>query len=212
MGIFVLVIRLGQTSLMALCTKQTVQAGFANLITLVAIAVQREAHAYRRNSDNIVALLSQWLIIVWVSILQLFLSGAFESIPDVLVGLVPVLATIALVGWAFRTVVNETHTKLVQNDNTATVAGKDAPQRKKMIVRSQNGDDRIMTAEQAKSLYEPAPTHQRAIDLVLAEQGFQAYRPTTHVWAHQITTEDIITRFPKGRFISSAGAPVSVSS
>ena len=51
MGIFVLVTRVCQTSLMVLCEKQSVQAGFASVITLIAIIVQREAQPYRRSSE-----------------------------------------------------------------------------------------------------------------------------------------------------------------
>ena len=51
MGIFVLVSRLCQTSMMVLCQRQMVQASFATIITLVAIIVQRELWPYRRDSE-----------------------------------------------------------------------------------------------------------------------------------------------------------------
>ena len=57
MGIFVLVSRLCQTSLMVLYTVQSVQANFATIITLVAIIVQRELWPYRRDSEWVLAVL-----------------------------------------------------------------------------------------------------------------------------------------------------------
>ena len=51
MGIVVLLTRLCQTSLMVLCTSQVVQAGFASVVTLAVIIVQRETKPYRHSLE-----------------------------------------------------------------------------------------------------------------------------------------------------------------
>ena len=140
--------------------------------------------------------------------LQLFVSGFFQTWPTVLVGLVPVLLTAALVGWTFYKVVEETRLKFLQNSDTAA---KDSPQQMGMVLQSPNGVSRVLAIEEFNALYEP--THEQQMkDPLLANQGFRPYRSTSQVWAHRLTADDVLTRFPKGRFISSSGAPVSVRS
>ena len=60
MGIFQLVVRLLQTSLMTVVKKPIIQSSFVSVITLVAICVQRELSPYRRASDNLVGLMTRW--------------------------------------------------------------------------------------------------------------------------------------------------------
>ena len=147
---------------------------------------------------------------LWASGLQLFIAGAFRMIPSVLIGIVPVLATTALFAWTFLVVMNEARTSLlIQNDNSAASAAVEDAQRTEMIVRSKNGDECTMTIKELNSFYAICPTEE---DPFLAMQGFRAYQSTTQVWAHRLTPEDVAARFPKGRFISSAGSPVRVSS
>ena len=66
-SIVLLVLRLLQTSFMALVSSQLLQAVIMMSVTLLAISLQSEFSPYRRKSDNRVALLSQWLILSWVS-------------------------------------------------------------------------------------------------------------------------------------------------
>ena len=66
-SIVLLVLRLLQTSFMALVPSQLLQAVIMMSVTLLAISLQSEFSPYRRKSDNRVALLSQWLILSWVS-------------------------------------------------------------------------------------------------------------------------------------------------
>lgn len=80
-GIFILVARVSQTSLMVLCNRQIAQASFASIITLAVINILRESWPYRRSSDNVAAYLAQWLIMLWVAGLWVFLSGLFRNIP-----------------------------------------------------------------------------------------------------------------------------------
>jgi hypothetical protein len=51
MGIFELVRRLCQTSLMVLCRTQSLQTSLAAVLSLVFIIVQREASPYRHSSE-----------------------------------------------------------------------------------------------------------------------------------------------------------------
>ena len=167
---------------------------------VIVLTVFKTAHS------NVVAFLSQWLIMLWIFGLQLFVSNFFKGWPPVWVGIAPVLLTVALVGWTVYKVVEETRIKLVQNNNVATT--NDAPQK---ILYSPNGDKRVMALEEFSALYEP--THHQVRDCPFpSERGFRAYRPTVQAWAHRLTSEDVLTFFPKGRFISSSGAPVSVQS
>lgn len=62
-SIVLLVIRLVQTSLMALVPSQLLQTMIMCCVTLVAILLQSELAPYRRSSDNTVALLSQVLML-----------------------------------------------------------------------------------------------------------------------------------------------------
>ena len=62
-------------------------------------------HAAR---SNLVAFLSQWLKMLWMSGLQLFLAGAFPNVPTFVVGVIPVLAGVALISWTVRLIVSET--------------------------------------------------------------------------------------------------------
>ena len=61
-GVGLLVLRLIQTSLMALVRTQRVQAALVSLITIVAFSLLRELSPMRRDSDNRVVVLSQALI------------------------------------------------------------------------------------------------------------------------------------------------------
>ena len=61
-GVAMLVLRLIQTSLMALVRTQRVQAAVVSLVTIVAFSMLREVAPMRRSSDNCVVVLSQALI------------------------------------------------------------------------------------------------------------------------------------------------------
>ena len=67
-GVGLLVLRLIQTSLMALVRTQRVQAALVSFVTLVALSLLRELSPMRRVSDNRVVVLSQAQIFLWVCI------------------------------------------------------------------------------------------------------------------------------------------------
>ena len=143
---------------------------------------------------------------LWMFGLQLFISGFFESWPTVLVGIVPVLATVAFVGWTIYKVMEEMQIMLVQDSSAVT---KGPSKTTDMVLQSPNGDSCTMAIQEFNTLYEPTEQH---LSDSLFEQGFRAYRPTTRVWAQRLTADDIAADFPNGRFVSSSGAPVSVQS
>ena len=80
-GICYLVVRLIQTSFMAMIRTQMLQAILVCSFTLLVCVVQREFSPMRRASDNHVALLAQMLIFTWVFIflLRLYPDGVFEN-------------------------------------------------------------------------------------------------------------------------------------
>ena len=69
-GTALLVLRLVQTSFMALVRTQREQAAIMCCVTLVSATVQRELSPYRRSSDNHVAYLTHMLVLLWVRAMQ----------------------------------------------------------------------------------------------------------------------------------------------
>ena len=95
-GVVLLVIRLLQTSLMALVANQLVQATVMCCITLLSISLHNAA-PYQRASDNHTALLAQWLVFLWVFTLLLRIVGLFErEVAATALGTLLCLATVAV--------------------------------------------------------------------------------------------------------------------
>ena len=59
---YLIVMRILQTSAMALIATPSIQAAVASLIALVGVSVQTHAAPYRRASDNHAALVAAWLL------------------------------------------------------------------------------------------------------------------------------------------------------
>jgi hypothetical protein len=78
-GVWLLLLRLAQTSLMTVFDSQLAQAAVMGCVTLGAAAALRELSPYRRPSDNHSALLGQWLVFAWVFVMLLRLAGLFQS-------------------------------------------------------------------------------------------------------------------------------------
>ena len=156
--------------------------------------------------SNCVAVVAQWLILLWTFGTLLFLSGAFDKIPTVLVGTAPVLATVAFIVWTIHLVASE-----VQQAISVLTVGSGAASATNlgMIVQTPGGDSHIMAGQEFKSRYEK--THQQC-DPALAQKGFITYQETTRVWAHQLTVGETSKCFPAARFNCSTGEPVDVSS
>ena len=114
-GSFSIVIRLCQSSLMMVFQNQAVQSIFACLIAQVAICSQRNLAPFRRESDNEIALLSQWVIFVWCTAMNMRVTGALASLPSVVVGLVCVVPTVALMVRSWKKTSAELETQLSSN-------------------------------------------------------------------------------------------------
>ena len=81
-GVGLLVLRLVQTSLMALVRTQRVQAAVVSLVTLVSVSLLRELSPMRLASDNRVVVLSQALIFLWVRLTHGIVSPANYAVPS----------------------------------------------------------------------------------------------------------------------------------
>ena len=125
-GSLSIVIRLCQSSLMVVFQNQAIQSIFACLIAQVAICSQRNLVPFRRESDNEIALLSQWVIFVWCIVMNMRVTGAFASLPSVLVGLVCVVPTVALIARAWKKTSAELNIQLISIQSAAEAPTSDA--------------------------------------------------------------------------------------
>ena len=96
-GVGMLVLRLFQTSLMALVRTQLEQATIVSCVTLISISLLRELSPMRVASDNQVAVLAQALVFCWTFVLLLRIAGMFqEEGPAAAVGALLCFATFAV--------------------------------------------------------------------------------------------------------------------
>ena len=78
-------------------TDQLVQAAVMVVITLASISMHHELAFMRRASDNIIALLAQYLVFVFVFVLLLRIVGMFENeVASAVVGTLLCLATMGV--------------------------------------------------------------------------------------------------------------------
>ena len=113
MGVYLLLTRLAQTSLMTIVHNQLAQAAIMGCITLCAAIIQRELSPYRRASDNLSSLLGHGLVFAWVFVMQLRLAGLFQR--DAVATVIGVLLCAATLGVVAATVI------LANNDHCAEV-------------------------------------------------------------------------------------------
>ena len=102
-------LRLAQTSVMVVVTRQSVQAALASSIAIAGFCLHREFMPFRRPSDNTTAVLAQATIFLWCFVLMLRDAGAFSSVPTVTIGVLLVVVTVAVVAHAAYTVRLELH-------------------------------------------------------------------------------------------------------
>ena len=107
MGAFNIILRLCQSSMMVVFQDQAIQAPFACCIAQLGVCSQRNLMPYRRQTDNETALFAQWLIFGWCMVLLKRIIGSLASVPSFLVGLVIVLATVALVARSLWTAIDD---------------------------------------------------------------------------------------------------------
>ena len=107
MGAFNIILRLCQSSMMVVFRDQAIQASFACCIAQLGVCSQRNLMPYRRQTDNETAFFAQWLIFGWCMVLLMRIVGSLASVPPFLVGLVIVLATVALVARSLWTAIGD---------------------------------------------------------------------------------------------------------
>ena len=96
-GVVLLVLRLLQTSFIALLPSQLVQAIAMCSVTQFSILLQSELAPYRRTTDNRVALLAQVLVFTWAFILMLRIVGVFvKPAAATAIGILLCVATVAV--------------------------------------------------------------------------------------------------------------------
>ena len=95
-GIFCLLVRLLQTSLLTFFSSPNVQCTFAAMVALVSVVIQRELEPYRIQSDGLVAMVAQWVIFLWLSGLLLLRVGVLSSLPPLLVGTLLILTALGV--------------------------------------------------------------------------------------------------------------------
>ena len=152
MGVFLLVTRLLQTSLMVLFPEQRTQSAFASVVSLTSIVVERELSPYRRSTDNQIAVLARWLVFMWTFGLLLRLVHVLGSFPSVLVGVTLVLASVGIIVWSLRAAFHDTCTELAVTRRRRTVTS----QEEASLPRSVSGADEI---ELVPVTTEAADTH-----------------------------------------------------
>ena len=90
-----LIIRLTQTSFMIIFSEQKTQTMCAAIIATMSASLLRELSPYRRPSDNVTALMAQWLIYMWVRLIHVV-----GSTPGAVIGVALVGATVLVAGHA----------------------------------------------------------------------------------------------------------------
>ena len=96
-GVFSLVIRILQTSVLSFYSRTCVQATFATTFTLVAMCVQSQHPPYLKESDSLVSYYSTWILFMWLHTLLLIEFGVLDVIPRVLIGTVLVFVSLMFV-------------------------------------------------------------------------------------------------------------------
>jgi len=99
---FLILMRIMQTSVMALITNPSLQAAVASLIALVGVSVQTHAAPYRRSSDNGAGLTAAWLLFLWCFVLLVRYSGAVGDRHGPVLGALLIIATVGMISNVLR--------------------------------------------------------------------------------------------------------------
>ena len=144
----------------------SVQAAFGSCISLVGIAVEMQLNPYRRPSDNRIAVFSRWIVFLWAFGLLLRLDGILGSMPSVLVGLILVLATLAVVEEALRLSIVEMRQDL-KTRRQESAADDDEADTMPQVTEESRCDDESKISEREAGLAQP----QASMVELRAEQG-----------------------------------------
>ena len=82
-------------------------------MSLSCVCVLRELEPYRIDSDDIVSILSQWLLFIFMAVLLLIRVGVVDKIPDVLLGMVLMVLIFGLAGITIKSI-NDDYKSMTQ--------------------------------------------------------------------------------------------------
>ena len=143
--VFLVVVRLLQTSLAVFFRDQTILTTYATCTALLAICVQRELKPYRRNTDNTVALLASWLVFCWCFVMQMYVVGALDWLPVVVVGIIVLIPTALTITVAARTAWSDLKRELPElfdfDDLTSQIEGKMTNLRRQMEIQMDGSNE-----------------------------------------------------------------------
>ena len=200
---FSLLIRLCQSSLLAWLRHQPIQAALASGITQVAICVQNNLNPHRRESDNAIALYSQWLIFVWFALFFMYLIKTFRFLSPVAVGLLFIVPSAAFIVRAVHSAFADLKNQLRRDRER----GRKTYQKGDFVVHNSDGSRKhALTELDFDMLYEPSFEQ----DEITSKTDLELYRPTGKMRAHKLSADDVATRFPAGQLIMSDGTTVRV--
>ena len=175
------------------------------MLGVIGACILRETQPFRRASDNEVAVAAQYVVFLWASSIVLRDMGI--SNPSVLfvMGVVLVLATVTVFGFALWRASDEVGALRwgagLDNIVDQKVEGQ-------YLVQDKNGVKKMIDSRDFVAQYEPS---QQLVNATLAQKGFQYYQPSVRYWARQLSTEDVRSYFPAGWIIGdNSKTPIAV--
>ena len=201
-----LILRLCQSSTMVIFRRQTIQAVYACIIGQAAISAQLNLRPYRRRSDNQVALMAQWLVFIWCAVLLMHIITAIASLPPLVTGMICALSTAIVFAHSLRLALADTRGgKELGNDNVSLGT---KYKRGDFILHNNQGERRSLSPFEFGLSYELSP--EPAANDILAQEGFQCYRLSGRIWAHELSSSEVAVHFPAQKMITSWGSTTLV--
>ena len=134
--------------------------------------------------------------------------GVFTAgVQSTAVGTFLIVATLGAFGYVFCIAYTEMDWRVVaqENNNAARTSTRKTVKKGDVIIRMASGELKVLHPDEFGLQFEVDPGGNASAD------GFQPYRATGKLWAHELSNEEAATHFPVDRFISQ-GALVTVKS
>ena len=139
---------------------------------------------------------------------ELAVFNTWEVAP-VAVGTFLVIATLGVFGYILHTAYTEMDRRVVaqiQRDSIARTEAQKTFKKGDAIIRVTSGGAlQVLHPDEFEQQFELDPEH------AASTEGFQAYRASGKLWAHELTEAEAAAHFPAGKFIS-AGIPMPIKS
>ena len=74
-GVFILLVRLLETSVLVFFERRIIKTVFASFMALMALIVMREVEPWIKDSDDMAAYAGQWVVFFWLFSLQVIISS-----------------------------------------------------------------------------------------------------------------------------------------